>query len=39
MEKARSFFKGKVVQVDSEPKEKERKEVTNEDAYEFLKFI
>jgi len=39
MEKARSFFKGKVVQVDSEPEEKERKEVTDEDAYEFLKFI
>ena len=39
MEKARSFFKGKVVQVDSEPEEKEKKEVTDEDAYEFLKFI
>jgi len=38
-EKIKSFLKGKVVQVDSELEQKERKEVTNNDAYEFLKFI
>jgi len=35
-EKAKSFLKGKVVQVDSKP---EGNEVTDEDAYDFLKFI
>jgi len=39
MEKAKSFLKGKAVQIDSEPEGKEGKEVTDEDAYEFLKFI
>ena len=38
-EKAKPFLKGKAVQVDSEPEGKEGKEVTDEDAYEFLKFI
>jgi len=38
-EKAKSFLKGKAVQVDSKPEGKEGKEVTDEDAYEFLKFI
>jgi len=38
-EKVKSFLKGKVVQVDSELDQKERKEVTNNDAYEFLNFI
>jgi len=39
MEKAKSYLKGKVVQVDSEPEERGRREITNEDASEFLKFI
>jgi len=38
-EKAKSFLKGKAVQVNSEPEGKEGKEVTDKDAYEFLKFI
>ena len=38
-EKAKSFLKGKTVQVDPELEEKEGKEVTDEDAYEFLKFF
>jgi len=32
-------LKGKVVQVNSESEGKEGNEVTDEDAYEFLKFI
>ena len=41
MEKAKSYLKGKAVQANSEPEEKERekKEITDEDAAEFLKFI
>jgi len=39
MEKAKSYLKGKAVQVDSEPEERESKEITDEDAFEFLKFI
>jgi len=39
MEKAQSYLKGKAVQVDSEPEERGSKEITNEDASEFLKFI
>jgi len=39
MEKAQSYLKGKAVQVDSEPEERESKEITDEDASEFLKFI
>jgi len=39
IEKAKSFLKGKTVQADPEPKEKERKEITDEEACEFLKFI
>jgi len=38
-QKMKSFLKGKVVQVDSELEQKERKKVTDNDAYEFLKFI
>jgi len=39
MEKAKSYLKGKVVQVDLEPEERGSKEITDEDASEFLKFI
>jgi len=39
MEKAKSYLKGKTVQADSETKEKGRKDITDEDASEFLKFI
>jgi len=39
MEKAKSYLKGKAVQVDSEPEERGSKEITDEDASEFLKFI
>jgi len=39
MEKAKSHLKGKVVQVDSEPEERGRREITDEDASKFLKFI
>jgi len=39
MEKAKLHLKGKVVQVDSEPEERGRKEITDEEASEFLKFI
>jgi len=39
MEKAKSYLKGKVVQVDSEPEERGRRENTDDDASEFLKFI
>jgi len=38
-EKAKALLKGKVVQENPEPELKERKEVIDEDAYEFLKFI
>jgi len=38
-EKIKLFLKGKVMQVDSELEQKERKEVTDNDAHEFLKFI
>ena len=38
-ERAKSFLKGKVVQVDPESEEKEGKEVIDEDTCEFLKFI
>jgi len=39
MEKAKSYLKGKTMQVDSEPEERESKEITDEDASKFLKFI
>jgi len=39
IEKAKSFLKGKVVQADPGPEEKEKKEITDEQACEFLKFI
>jgi len=39
IEKAKSFLKGKTVQADPKPEEKEKKEITNEEACEFLKFI
>jgi len=39
MEEAKSYFKGKVMQVNSEPEERERRAITDEDASEFLKFI
>jgi len=39
IEKAKSFLKGKTVQADPEPEEKEKKEITDEEACEFLKFI
>ena len=39
VEKAKTLLKGKVVQENPEPELKERKEVTDEYAYEFLKFI
>jgi len=39
MEKAKLYLKGKVVQVDSEPEERGRREITDEDAFKFLKFI
>jgi len=38
-EKTKTLLKGKAVQENPEPELKERKEVTDEDAYEFLKFI
>jgi len=38
-EKAKTLLKGKAVQENPELELKERKEVTDEDAYEFLKFI
>jgi len=37
--KAKSFLKGKAVQIDPKPEGKEGKEITDEDACEFLKFI
>ena len=39
MEKAKSYLKEKTVKVDSEPEERGRREITDEDASEFLKFI
>jgi len=39
VEKAKSFLKEKVVQVDPEPEGKEGKEITDEDVCEFLIFI
>ena len=39
MEKSKSYLKGKIVQANSEPEERERKEITDEDVFEFLKFI
>jgi len=39
MEKGKSYLKGKVMQANSEPEERERKEITDEDGSEFLKFI
>jgi len=39
MEKAKAYLKGKAIQVDSEPEEEGRKEITDKDASEFLKFI
>ena len=39
MEKAKSYLKGKTVQVDPELEERWSKETTDDDAFEFLKFI
>ena len=39
MEKTKSYLKGKIGQANSKPEERERKEITDEDASEFLKFI
>lgn len=39
VQKTKTFLKGKDLQTNQGPEEKERKEIIDEEAYEFLKFI
>jgi len=39
IEKAKTFLRGKVLQTDQEHEEENKKEITNEEACEFLRFI